>query len=370
MNLTDEKIKYLTDIYKDPKKGLGGANALYNAIKREGNQLNITQKNVTDFYKSLEVNQVATARNSTYNSFVATGPLQQFQVDVIYMPKAWFNGGYKYILSCVDVFTKKGDMIPLKERDSTSSTKAMSMILSNLGIPKTIYSDKGSEFNNADFLKLMKKHDIEVIFAIGHAPFVEAFNKTMKNRMYKYMSLYDIDEWYKIIPEVLDGYNSTPHTVTGIAPIDVTEKNSGDVLIKLLKRKKKKTYEDIKEGDQVRVPVINKVQKGYKDQWTYELKPVEKDLHNGLYKVGGQLHARKDLKLVNTTTLIKRPEKPAAEKKQREKVNKVGKAQYDPGLKDLVGRRMTFNEVEKMIDEKRSTRGKAINFRELAGLKK
>ena len=125
MNLTDEKIKYLTDIYKDPKKGLGGANALYNAIKREGNQLDITKKNVTDFYKSLEVNQVATARNSTYNSFVATGPLQQFQVDIIYMPKAWFNGGYKYILSCVDVFTKKGGMIPLKERDQTSSTKAM-----------------------------------------------------------------------------------------------------------------------------------------------------------------------------------------------------------------------------------------------------
>ena len=55
MNLIDEKIKYLTDIYKDPIKGLGGAKALYNAIKREGNQLNITQKTVTDFYKSLEV---------------------------------------------------------------------------------------------------------------------------------------------------------------------------------------------------------------------------------------------------------------------------------------------------------------------------
>ncbi len=44
MNLTDEKIKYLTDIYKDPKKGLGGANALYNAIKRKGNPFNVTQK--------------------------------------------------------------------------------------------------------------------------------------------------------------------------------------------------------------------------------------------------------------------------------------------------------------------------------------
>ena len=286
------------------------------------------------------------------------------------MPKAWFNSGYKYILSCVDVFSKKGGMIPMKERDSTTSTKAMSMILNNMGIPKTIYSDKGSEFNNTEFLNLMKKHNIQVIFAIGHAPFVESFNRTMKNRMYKYMSLYDIDEWYKIIPDVLDGYNSTPHTVTGVAPNDVTEKNSGDVLIKLLKRKKTKKYEDIKAGDEVRVPVINKVHKGYKDQWTYELKPVQKDLHNGLYMVAGQLHARKDLKLVNTTTLIKRPEKPAAEKVQREKANKVGKAQYDPGLKDLVGRRMTSNEVEKMIDEKRSTRGKAINFRELAGLKK
>ena len=82
------------------------------------------------------------------------------------------------------------------------------------------------------------------------------------------------------------------------------------------------------------------------------------------------MHARKDLKLVNTTTLIKIPEKLAAEIKQQEKANKVGKALYEPGLKDLVGRQMTANEVEKLIDEKRSTRGKAINFRELAGLKK
>ena len=73
------------------------------------------------------------------------------------------------------------------------------------------------------------------------------------------------------------------------------------------------------------MPVINKVHKGYKDQWTYELKKVEKDLHNGLYKVAGQLHARKDVQLVNKSTLIKRPEKPAAEKVVREKANKVAR---------------------------------------------
>ena len=45
------------------------------------------------------------------------------------MPKAWFNSGYKYIFACVDVFSKKADMIPMKERNSTTSAKAFEKIL-------------------------------------------------------------------------------------------------------------------------------------------------------------------------------------------------------------------------------------------------
>ncbi len=50
-------------------------------------------------------------------SFVAEGPLEQFQVDLIYMPKSWFNNSFKYIFACVDIFSKKADMIPLKDRE-------------------------------------------------------------------------------------------------------------------------------------------------------------------------------------------------------------------------------------------------------------
>ncbi len=42
---------------------------------------------------------------------------------------------------------KKADMIPLKDREQTTTTKAFEKILGNTGIPKTIYSDQGSEFN-------------------------------------------------------------------------------------------------------------------------------------------------------------------------------------------------------------------------------
>jgi hypothetical protein len=70
------------------------------------------------------------------------------------MPKSWFDNGFNYIFTCVDVFSKKEDMIPLKDREQTTTTKALEKILDNLGIPETIYSDQGSEFKNNTFQKL------------------------------------------------------------------------------------------------------------------------------------------------------------------------------------------------------------------------
>jgi hypothetical protein len=97
----------------------------------------------------------------------------------------------RMIAWCFDVFTnlKKADMVPLKDREQTTITKAFEKILYNLCIPKTIYSDQGSELKNASFRKLLDKHNIKIIFVLGHASFVDIFNKTMKNRMMKYMKL-------------------------------------------------------------------------------------------------------------------------------------------------------------------------------------
>ncbi len=68
------------------------------------------------------MNQVLTKRRGDI-SFVAEGPLEQFQIDLIYMPKSWFNNGFKYIFACVDVFSKKADMIPLKDREKQQLQK-------------------------------------------------------------------------------------------------------------------------------------------------------------------------------------------------------------------------------------------------------
>jgi transposase InsO family protein len=348
--LTEEKVKALEEAYKDPNIGLGGAQSLYKKIKDKVDGL--TFNNVKDWMKQQEVNQIMEPRNRTYNSFVASGPLEQFQIDLIYMPKSWHNNNFKYVLACVDVFSKKAEMVAMKNKDKTTSTKAFELILERMGVPKTVYSDQGKEFDNTEFNELLKQNNIEIIFASDHAPFVESFNRTMKNRLYKYMALHRTDNWVKAMDKVLDGYNSTPHTSTGVPPNEVSEKNAMDILLKLGERAKKKNYEPIKEGDTVRVPVKNAIKKGYKQQWSYELHIVDEKKGGGVYLVDGELYPRKELQLVRK--VVKQPALSEKEMRKKEKEDEIGIALTKPEIKRLTGN-LSKREAKQLF-EPRQTR--------------
>lgn len=342
MQQEKEKTKLIDTFYRDPMYGLGSGYVLYKHLQEKGHAFDklknpdgITIANVKDFLANQETNQVLANRKRNYNSFVAEAPLDQFQIDLVYMPKAWFNHGYKYIFCCVDVFSKKADMVPMKDRDAETSTEIMKQIIKKMGVPNSIYSDQGSEFNNKPFLDLMKKNDITVIFALDHAPFVESFNKTMKHRMYKYMAIHDTDNWAKVIDVILEAYNNTPHSSTGIAPNKIDDGNLMEARMNMLRRAKTKDYEDIHVGDMVRIPVKHKVEKGFKQQWTYETHRVDKLLLNGLYEINGSIYPRKELSLVATEPTKNKPLEPNISK-SREKANKVGIAQSSKLLKEIV----------------------------------
>ena len=57
--------------------------------------------------------------------------------------------------------------------------------------------------------------------------------------------------------------------------------------------------------------------------------------------------------------------KPTAAEKQKDK---VGKAAYDPIVKDLIGSRPTLEQVEKMITEPRKSRGIKKDYAALASI--
>jgi len=186
----DEKdIEYLQGLLKIPSVGARGVNAIYEEVKKQGRAYNnktksgFTLAKIKEWYESREKVQTH-KRISGYHSFTPDRPRQQFQIDLINMPNPWSNSRNKYSLVCIDIFTKKADMEPMKDKESKTCNAAMEKIFDRLGIPETIYSDEGSEFTNGSFLKLLEKHKIEIIYATNHAPFVESFNRTMK-RIYR-----------------------------------------------------------------------------------------------------------------------------------------------------------------------------------------
>jgi hypothetical protein len=178
------------------------------------------------------------------------------------------------------------------------------------------------------------------------------------------MKLKNTDNWSKILSPVLDAYNNSPHSTTKIAPNKVNKENEIQVLMNISKRAKKKSnYPKLEIGDNVRVPVINKVKKGYKDSFSMETHKVE-DVNRGLYTVDGSLHTRKDLQLVKGN-VIKAPTKTKAQQKQRDIQDKVGKSLNNPEVKDLVGTR-TKKETKEILESDRKTRSQTsstINLR-------
>ena len=124
MSFNDKQIELLQNLYNDASLGLTTGQKLYSYLKSNG-ETGYTLSKINEFLKSLEVNQVLTKRRGNI-FFVAEGPLEQFQIDLVYMNKSWFNNGFKYIFCCIDVFSKKADMIPLKDREQASRSGLVS----------------------------------------------------------------------------------------------------------------------------------------------------------------------------------------------------------------------------------------------------
>jgi hypothetical protein len=148
----DEKeIEHLQSILKIPSVGARGVNAIYEHLKKEGKAYNNKTKTgfaltkIKKWYNTRERVQTH-KRDSGYHSFIPERPKQQFQLDIIMLPKQWHNNRFKYAMVCIDTFSKKADMEQMKDKDSKTCNTAIEKIFNRLGIPGSIYSDEGSEF--------------------------------------------------------------------------------------------------------------------------------------------------------------------------------------------------------------------------------
>ena len=102
-----------------------------------------------------------------------------------------FNKGFRFLLCVIDIYSKYAWVIPLKNKKGITVINAFQKILKESNRkPSKIWVDKGGEFYNRSMKSWLEKDDIEMYSTQNEGKFVipERFIRTLKNKIYKYMT--------------------------------------------------------------------------------------------------------------------------------------------------------------------------------------
>ena len=125
--------KLLKEIYYNPSSGFIGENKLYKRAKEKDNK--ITLKNVKEFLKQQATAQITkeVKRNKNYNTIISPSIHNNYQIDLMDLPQPKQNKGYKYLLTCLDVYSRKADVEPIKTKTGDVVLKAFKSIINRMG---------------------------------------------------------------------------------------------------------------------------------------------------------------------------------------------------------------------------------------------
>ena len=137
-----------------------------------------------------------------------------------------YNKGIRFSLCVIDIFSKYAWVVPLKDKKGISIVKAFQIILKQSNRkPNKIWVDIGSEFYNASFKKWLQDNDIVMYSTHKEEKSVvtERFIRTLKNKIYKYMTSISKNVYIDKLDDIVNEYNNTYHTTIKMKPIDVKD---------------------------------------------------------------------------------------------------------------------------------------------------
>ena len=182
-----------------------------------------------------------------------------------------YNDGYTFLLLVIDIFSKYGWVIPLKNKEGKTVAEALKNIFEERK-PEKLWTDKGTEFYNKDVKKLIEIYSTE---NEEKSSVVERWIRTMKEKMFKYFTENNTYNYIEALPELVEDYNNTVHSSTKLTPIDASkEKNELTVWRNLYpdRYKTNRLNPKFSVGDEVRISKKKKVfEKGYTTRWTEEI---------------------------------------------------------------------------------------------------
>ncbi|KAA0178180.1 hypothetical protein FNF27_00035 [Cafeteria roenbergensis] len=179
-------------------------------------------------------------------------------IDLIDMQKlAWEE--YCYILTGVDLHSKKGWARALKNKKKETVGKAMDSILQDTGGMKSVRSDRGSEFVNPVFRAVLEKNHTKQVLSLAGKPqsngAIERWNQTLKTMIKRAIRITDSRDWPEFLQQLVDNYNASRHRIILETPNDAHKGKNPDVIVKRLMKSAtaKSKPPAFKVGDEVRI---------------------------------------------------------------------------------------------------------------------
>jgi hypothetical protein len=219
----------LKNIYYNPTTGYLSSDKFY----RKAHAINpgITHKDVVDFLKRQYTYQINknTRRPSEYTSWYAPYIRYQYQIDILDLGERYISDKYRYILTCVDVYSRYAQARPMIERSAPNILTNLQDIWNNMGVPERLTADH--EFEAGVLVDYFQQNSVTVVFSdpkqINKNAIVERFHRTLRLLLSKWRQAQRAlnRRWQLVLPYIIKNYNETFHRIIKAKPVDVWNGN-------------------------------------------------------------------------------------------------------------------------------------------------
>ena len=161
-------------------------------------------------------------RNKNPMQHVNVGcPMERVAIDIM-GPLTASHDGYRYIMVVQDYFSKFAEAYCLEDKTAQSvGDKLLSEFICRYGVPRSIHTDQGKEFEALLFQYLCQELGSEKTRTLPYNPqsdgMVERTNRTIQQMISAYINEQH-DNWSDHLDLLLMAYRSTVHQTTGCTP--------------------------------------------------------------------------------------------------------------------------------------------------------
>ena len=239
----------LKQLYYNPKLGFQSEDKLWhkaNAIDEK-----ITYEDVDEFLDEQTVPQITKPLNKEveFDTIESPSIRNNYQMDIMFLPNPTFNNNYRYLLTCIDVYSRYCFVKAMTNKEGENVFSGFKEMVNKYGKPKNLNVDLGSEFVYRPFVNYCKENNIKIWYSdpeqANANSIIERFHRTLRNIILKY-TVANGRRYLKDLDNFMYNYNNTYHKTVRNTPQSIwdgKEKNEQKYNI---------VVHDLNVGDQVR----------------------------------------------------------------------------------------------------------------------